>query len=241
MTISTNRTLERTVDSIVWDGYSTAGLVNPDQSYTMPMYQQKIFYGRRLLQDVMDELQANGVPTKFAFFYYLPLLANDETYSMPDYVLDIIGDGKYIDAATTDVTRADGETLVVQQTIDEWHRISSRSITGMPTKFLADKTEPTVTVRLWPIPDEAGTIRFVVHRNPADMDLGTATVELPPFFMSYLRFRLAYEFALSNGLSSQRCSELGKEATKLKYIAMGAIGNHVSGTLKMIHPTPWGQ
>ena len=239
MTISTSRTAERTVDSIVWDAYSTAGLVTPDLSSSTPMYQQRILYGRRLLNDILDELQASGVLTKFAYFDYLTLTANLETYTMSSYVIDIVGDGKYIPAGTAPVTRADGETLVVQVTIDDWHRISSRSSSGNPTKFLCDKSGALVTVRLWPIPAEAGTIRFVVHRSSADADTGLATVELPQYFMSYLRFRLAYELAMTNALPPARCEQLRAEADSLKKTARGAANSQVSGTLNLIHPTPW--
>ena len=51
----------------------------------------------------------------------------------------------------------------------------------------------TIEIRVWPKPDENGTIRLRIHRIPFSSQTGTNTVDLRRYWMGYLVHALAYE------------------------------------------------
>lgn len=235
MALSANRTAVRSADSIVVDAYQLAALWSASWSAGTPIYQDRLSYGRRLLTDILDEFSTAGATTKFGYFYNQTLQADVENYTLPAYVIDTIGDAKYIGAGET-VARASSELTVQQITREEYQMLESKNQDGDPTKFYADKSGTSVVAKLWPIPEEAGTVRFLVQRSPTRADSGDVEIELQSHWHSALRFRLAYELALSNGLPMT--GQLRGESVRLETRARAASNQHVATYLRMEHPTP---
>jgi hypothetical protein len=238
MSLSANRTSVRSVDELVADGYQLAGLWNQAWSTGTPIYQEKLIYGRRILTDILDELQTAGITTKFGYFYDQTLTVDQEYDTLPTYVLEVVGDGKYIAANESDVTRASSESIVRQVTRGDYQAWSARDKEGDPTQFYADRTGTAVVVRYNRIPDEAGTIRFVVKRSATRADSGDVEIELQRHWHSYVRFRLAYELASSAGLPGEICNRLQRESQRLEQRARIASNESVSDYIRLEHPTP---
>jgi hypothetical protein len=197
MTVSSTRGTELTVDQIVRRAWQMAGLMSINESTGSPGWTEKASFGYTLLDTILDEIQTEGVFAKQVILEDTPLTADDYTYTMNAYVLDIVGDGMYIDASETDTTKASGETLVKQIDREEWHRTSAKNASGRPTLFFFDRS--LRELKLWPIPDQAGTIRFQIHKFMSDSYEGGATLELRQYWNQYLIYALAHDIAVWSG------------------------------------------
>lgn len=198
-------------------------------------------FGRQTLDTILDELTSYGVHARWVDFYEVTLSADDYTYSLPATVLDVIGDGQYIAASEADTSKASGETKVKQISREHWHHIGAKSATGRPTLMFVNKAQDgdQPELRLWPIPDEAGTIRLQVQSLPADTLEGGATVDLREYWMQYCIWELAHQFAVASSLPEQRCSYLQKRAKEKLERARGNASQKVPNVLVLNHPTPW--
>lgn len=200
MTISTTTTYDPDIDVIVKDAMVLSSLMNEKMNIGDSQWVQQASQCRRYLADIMHEIPSRGVILREARLTTQTLTADDYTYTLDASILDIIGDAMYIAAGET-VTAAAGETLVTQITLADWQRLSDKSATASnPTMFLPYKGGSAIELRLWPTPDEAGTIRFNAHTQSADVQDGSATVDLQTYWRSYLKFEIAHRFALSNGV-----------------------------------------
>ena len=235
MTISSTVGTNMTVDDVVKRAFQTAGIVTLGGT---PNTEQTDF-GRATLHTQIQSLMAKGIFARWVDFYDLTLTADDYTYSMPTSVVDIVGNGQYIDASETDTTKASAETMVKQMDRERWHVLSAKDSTGRPYLFFADRAVDgdQLEVKLWPIPDEAGTIRFQVHSLPSDTLTGEVTIDLREYWMQYLIWDLAHQIAVASSLPEERCSYLRK-VSKEKEIDARSYGNQkVDNRLVLNHPT----
>jgi hypothetical protein len=237
MTVSSTRGTELTVDDIVRRGWQMSGLMPINQGTSGPNWTAMSEFGQTLLDTILDELQTEGVFARQVVLEPTSLTASDYTYTMNANVLDIVGDGMYIDADETDTSKASGETLVKQIDREAWHRISAKDSEGRPSLFFFDRS--LREVKLWPIPDEAGTIRFQIHKLMSDAYEGGATLELRQFWNQYLIWELAHQIATSQSLPPQRCSYLRKVAKEKRDKARGYAHQRPPSEMNLQHRTPW--
>jgi hypothetical protein len=237
MTVSTSRATEMTVDQIVRRAWQMAGLMPVEEGTSGPSWAERSDFGRTMLDVILDGLQTEGAYARQVVLENTTLTAADYTYTMSDYVLDIVGDGMYIDASETDLTKAAGETLVRQISREQWHELGAKDSSGRPSQFFFDRS--LLEVKLWPIPDEAGTIRFQIHKFTTDSLEGGATLELRPYWYRYLIWELAHYIATAQGLSDQRCSRYEKRAKEYKNRARAYANQNVNIQMRVAHDTPW--
>ena len=237
MTVSTTRGTELTVNKIVENAYRMSGLMPIEEGTSGVNWNKKFSYASTLLDTILDEIETYGVYARQTVLENTPLTADDYTYTMDNYVLDIIGDGMYIDASQTDLTKASGETLVKQIRREEWHRISSKDATGRPSLFFFDRS--LLEVKIWPIPDEAGTIRFSIYKMMSDAYEGGATLELRQYWNQYLIWELAHQLATSQKIPVDRCSQLNKRAQEKLKRARAWANQHPDVQLSVGHRTGW--
>jgi hypothetical protein len=237
MTASTTRATQRTVAQLIENAYRVAGLMSIEEGTGNQNWPQKLSFGMTLLDTLLDEVQVYGVYARQTILEDTSLTEDDYTYTMNDYVLDIVGDGMYIDADQTDLTKASGETVVRQIRREEWHRISSKDAKGRPSLFFYDRA--LQEAKIWPIPDEDGTIRFQIYRFMSDAYEGGATLELRQYWDQYLIWELAHQLATSGQLSVERCSYLNKRSKEKKDYARAWANQHPDVQVQIEHSTPW--
>jgi len=233
MTISTSRGREMTVSQIVDKAFQLSGQINMAHQATAAQFG----VAASLLDTIMDEVEIYGVYARQTVLENTTLTANDYTYTMDDYVLDIIGDGMYIDADETDLTKADGETIIKQISREIWHKQSGKGAVGRPNMFFFDRS--LKEVKFWPIPDEAGTVRFQIYKKMSDSLEGTATLELEQYWYQYLIWELAHQVAVSSSLPIDRCSYFNKRAKEKLRRAKAWANPHQNIQVYVNHPTPW--
>ncbi len=204
MTVSTTRGTELNIDQILTDALMQAGLLMPGQ----PAQESDLGFARRRLDSTVAELQTDGVFAKSVQFYELTLVAGTSLYDLPPDILDLVGDAAYIDATQTSTENASGETPLTGISRGEWQALSAKGAEGRPTMYYLNRSTSPMGIRLWPIPDEAGTVRFQAHYYFADSLTGSNTVDLRKFWAEYLVWQLAHNMAVAKGFPVQRCGYL---------------------------------
>lgn len=235
MTIAATRTRRLTIDNIVLTAYRVAGLVNEGQQASAA----KRLAAYTLLETIVDENQIYGLYAREIVFETLLLTAGEDEYALSDDAFDVISDGMYIPANDPDPEHATAEMLVVQIDRESWQRISAKSSVSYPTQFYTDRTSDTLRVKLWPIPSEAGRIRFQVHRLTADNNDGGATPDLERFWVQFLIWELAHQLATSNSLSLERILHLQQTAAAKLLICRAYANPRGSQQAYLDHSTGW--
>ena len=237
MTISSTRGIPLTVGKIVEFGYRYAGLLGDEQ--TLSDTSMKANIGATMLDTIIDALQAEGVYAHSVDFQNVPMVVGQRDYVFADSILDLVGEGAYIDSTETDIEKANAETVVQQIDRETWQRLSSKASTGRPTLYFVERTGTGVTARVWPLPDQAGTIRFQVQQLPADTFDQSSTPDLKVYWQQYMIWELAHQLALSNSLDINKVSYLGKNARQKKDRARAFANQHVPNIAKVSHAGPW--
>jgi hypothetical protein len=239
MTISITRGTELTINELILTAYQLIGIMPTAHGTDDPNWTADSMFAKRLLDTIIDELQTEGNAVRSVVMYNLPLVIGTYTYSMPATCLDVIGDGAYIAASQTDLTKATGETVVEAMDRAQWQRISSKSSTGRTSRYWANAETSPLEVRLWPIPDEAGHVRLQLVQLYADTLDGAATVELQQYWIQYLIWELGAQLAVPKGLPINRCGLLASKAKQLRDRAKAYSAQHVDTQMSASHPTPW--
>jgi hypothetical protein len=232
MTVSSNVNQRFTIGQLVELGMKRAGLLNLGRSAST----DEKTYGRQQLELILADISTYGVLTRVADFHDLTVEDGEQRYELPENVADVIGLAKYI-AAGEDTEAPPSETTVTLISRGEWQDISSRDATGAPMRAYIDKSGDTLEAWFWPIPDEAGTVRFMVEREWADADADTATLDLPRHWSMYIVTQLAMLFADSGSLPEPKVSRLAVQSGRLLTMARSKSKTGLPTQLVVDHRT----
>lgn len=235
MTVMSSSGTEMTIDQLALTAYQLAGLLEETQTLADANGGS---LARRLLGTIVTELQGQGIIARAVTFYEQTLVSGTSSYSMPSTVLDVFGDAMYIPEGQT-VSRADSETVVENIPRERWQNISAKSASGTPTQYYVHREVTPPSVRLWPVPDEAGTIRFQVHRHLADSSSGAATVDLEVYWTTYIMYRLAQLLAEAKSLPADKRLSLRAEAMAAKSTAKSMASDRRDNQFYVAHRTGW--
>lgn len=233
---TTSRVLN--VTKICLRAYQLAGLMPPEAASSGVMWERRTAIAKDLLQTILDNLATEGVFARSVTFFNLTLVAGTFLYDLPDNVFDISGDGAYIAASETSLTQASAETPVMQKDREAWQAMSAKSAQSRPSIFFVDQQLDPPRVRLWPVPDEAGTIRFQGVRLLADVTDGNATVDLERFWQQYLMFELGSQLAIAAN-KLEHGGLLAQKAMKLLERCKAAANQGVASFIQLDHDTGW--
>lgn len=233
MTVSTTSGTEFSIDVLLTASLKLVGVIEAGQVAD----EADLSLGRILLDMQLDELLTEGVYAKSVDFVEILMIPGTFKYVLASNILDLIGDGAYIDPTNADLTKADGETPVQQMDRAEWQRLSSKSAEGRPYKYYLFRK--TNEVRVWPVPDEAGTIRFQAQLFFADTTEGDKTLDLRVYWNQYLLWEMAHQLGVAKGIGIQRASYFNKRATQKKDKARAFANEHVDNYVYIDHPHPW--
>ena len=238
MTISSTRGIPLTVGKIVEMSYRYAGLLGATQTLSDTSPEANV--GATMLDTIIDALQAEGVYAHSVDFQNVAMVVGQRDYVFADSILDLVGEGAYIDSTETDIEKANAETVVKQIDRQMWQRLSSKASTGRPVLYFVERSGTGVTARVWPLPDEAGTIRFQVQQLPADTFDQASTPDLKVYWQQYMIWELAHQLALSNSIEINKVSYLAKTAERKKNRARAYANQHVPNIARVAHSGPWG-
>jgi hypothetical protein len=229
MAISTDRSTSMQIDEIVLAAYRIAGLVSVEQSAADPTWTQKASFGKTLLSMTLAELQTEGLIARYVDFYDVDMVAGTAAYTLPSDILDLVGDGEYT-SPTDDEDSPVSAGPVRKIAIDQWQALSNKASEGTPSLYYVHKgtTGYAFTVKLWPVPDEAGNVRFLAQRHNAETLQGTTTIDLETYWHKYLVYALAYDLAVASSLPADRLSVLRNERERRRDKCRAAANNQDS-------------
>lgn len=235
MTVASTRTRRLKIDQIVTAAYRLAGLLNEHQ--TPDVAKKNAAYD--LLETMLKLNQVTGLFAREVVFETITLTSGTNEYNLSENTFDVIADGMYIEASDPDPTKARAEMVVTQIDREQRQTIQAKNATAVPTMFYVDRTADIVKVWLWPIPNEAGRIRFQVHRFVADSFDGNATPDLEVYWEQWEIWELAHQLATANSLNMTRILHLKGKADELLMVCRAAANPNGSQQAYADHVTPW--
>lgn len=233
MTVNSTTTRELPISTIVLRAYQLASLAPPQQATSGAEWDAKAAMARDFLETEIDALQAEGVFARSVDFYDLSVSDGTASYTLPSTTLDLVYDGMYLpDSATT------GETPVRPASREEYHALSDKTAEGRPHMYYLHR-QATLTVYLYPVPNEAATITFQRHRLLADNDDGSATLDLQRYWTDYVTWALAHKLAVAAGLPVNRCGYIRSQADYKLERAKSYAHQNPNNQMVVTHRTPW--
>lgn len=200
MTISSSRTEQRLIVELCLSAARKAGIRNKHQGLDAATSTQAM----QALENRVRHLQAKGVRAREKTFLDVPLTAGTDRYTMDANVLDVFGTAMFIASTETDTQHASSETPIRMESREEWQVRSSKAATGRPTTYYPHRENDLVEVRLWPIPDDSGTVRFQIHQKAANSTTGLATPDFEVVWQLCLEHWIAHDLALEDSKSMER-------------------------------------
>jgi hypothetical protein len=228
-----------TVDTVVAQAYRRAGLLNVQQTPS----NAQLAAARPLLSDLVTKLSAEGVFMRQVQFRNVTLLLGQNQYPMLEDVIDIVGNGAYVDPTQVQTAfHAASETPVIKTDRATWQSLSSKASVSRPTLAYFARQAPLSTLFLWPTPgasEAGGYVRFEMQLERPDLTTGNNTLPFERYWTSYFVFALATILAIDNSLDMNRVQLLGSQASAEKDVAKAFSKQNVSQQARINHPTGW--
>lgn len=233
MTVNSTSTRELTIDTIVLRALQLASLRSAQEGASGADWDAQRRMALDYLEIEVDSLQAEGVFARSVSFTDVTTVASTTTYELASTVLDVVGDGQYLESGQTT-----GSTLVRQISREQYMLISNKDAEGRPTQFYLERGA-TLTLYLWPVPSSAGTLTLQQHRKLGDNNDGSATLDLDPYWAKYITWALAHVLATAAGLPVQQCGYLRSEAQRMLKIAKSYAHQRPDVQMQIDHRSGW--
>ena len=227
------------IDDVVAMAYRRAGLLNAQQS---PSGVQG-GVARQILSTIVTGLQAEGIAMRAVQPGYVLLVAGQNLYTLPETVIDCVGNGAYIDPSVSqEPFQASSETPVIKKDRDTYQNLSSKSAASRPTIYYFAREAPLGTLYLWPTPsqsEDGGRIRFNFHNLRPDVNNGSFTLPFERYWDEYFVYALAGRLAVDNSMALDRVNYLDGMAGAKKDICKGYSKPSVNVQASISHRTAW--
>lgn len=228
-----------TVDTVIAQAYRRAGLLDVQQDPTTT----QLNTARMLLMDLVDKLSAEGVFMRQVQFGYVTMVLGQNVYTLPEDVIDVVGNGAYIDPTQSQVPfQAASETPVIMKSRDVWQGLNAKNAQSRPSIGYFARNAPLSSLYLWPTPgasEVGGKIRFQFQKERPDLTLGTQTLPFERYWTSYFVWALAATLSFDNSLSLDRVNALAGQAAADKAVAKAYSKQNVSVSVHIDHSTAW--
>ena len=238
-TEATTSTYVPTIDDIVAMAYRRAGVLNVQQSPST--VQGNV--ARQLLSVIVTALEAEGIAMRAVQPGYVSLLTGRNLYTLPENVIDCVGNGAYIDPTVSQVPfQASSETVVIKMDRDTYQNMSSKSAQSRPTMYYFAREAPQGTLYLWPTPstsENGGKIRFQYHQLRPDVTDGNNTLPFERYWDEYFVYALAGRIAVDNSMGLERVGYMDQMAATKKDICKGYSKQSVNMQATIDHRTGW--
>ena len=205
MAVNSTDTRELNIGRLIQLAYQRAGLLDLNMNLTT---EQEVF-GQDNLEIITDALVTEGAFVRNVALYDLTTQATKSEYTLPSNMLDLLDTASYLPASGSG-----SETILKKISRDEWIRIGNKTSSGRPNLYYAHRKAVPLEVRLWPVPDEAGTIKFQYHKLSADSNDSTKTPDMGRHWHQYLVLQMAHDMALAAGHPIQRVGYIRSQAER---------------------------
>jgi hypothetical protein len=234
-----------TIDEVVLDGFKKAGLlpiefgIGSDVQWT-----SKAAHGRRTLNRLLNSVSTERFFEYFVNLDVLDLVAGTHSYTLDADILNIIDDGSYIPASNDpEEEETTGETPVKPMSAFRWNQLSAKSSQGTPVHYFIERNnqnaDGALQLRLWPVPSEAGKIRFRTHRIPGSSSTGSDNPDFKRHWEEWAVLALAYSLMTDGSmpLDERQLMRADRDAAFEKLKAYDT--NNTPPDVVFVHSTPW--
>lgn len=232
MTANTTTTRELDISTVTLRAAQLAGILDPQQPTSGAEWTAFSAMARDFLEMDVDALQALGAYAREVDFYELSVTDGTASYSLPAATLNVVGDAMFKPTGSTT------ETPVQAIAREHYHGYTDKTSEGTPTQYYVHRLE-TITLYLYPVPDQDGTLTLQRHRLLGDNDDASKTLDLDRYWTLYVTWALAHKLAFASNLPPARCSMLESQAEKHKKLALGYAAQQVDNQAIIVHDTPW--
>lgn len=201
MTVSTSYSFNPSCDQILRMALQLAGLVPLGRQASAAELQHGRFF--------MDAFfkSAQGAKLMQMERTSLPVVAGTSTYALDADTIEVEFPMMFA------VTGQSTQTPVSQLSWHEYQAISNKDTQGTPVQCYVEKAS-TVTLVLWNVPSQAGTLSYRRQRLIRDAGAGN-TMDLTQRWIRGVAFHMAADMALAASLKLDRVKYLRDEATAL--------------------------
>ena len=235
MSVNPSNTRTLSINKLIKLALRAARTVPAGMAETGIQYEKQAREARDWLDLAMKNLPTEGVLASATDIYEFEIVAGQASYEMPDGTVDVVGNAMFM-AESDESTSA--QTKVSPMDRNEYLMISTKTSEGRPTRFYPDK-HADLTITLWPIPSENGTLTIQRQRYLSDADNGTYETGLQPWWYMYLVMATAHMIALSNSQPLEHVGYLRSQADRLLEKNKYQGGEKGPAQVYVGHETPW--
>lgn len=231
MTIVATNVRELDLNQLMLRAMQTAGIMAFEQVASGPQWDNRVKFGRDMLELILDKLQVDGLILRDIERYSLTLTSGTASYALPADTIDVLGDAMYQSAA--------GETEFTVSPMDRetYHAIANKTQTGTPSRYWVERLA-TCTVYLHQVPDTTDAVLYLQRKKMlADSSSGTATPDLERYGHDYLHYELAYRFSI--GLPFEERQALRADANEAKAALLTYAKQALPTQIELVHRTGW--
>jgi hypothetical protein len=241
MAINANPSTVPLIDEVILDGFKKAGLLALEYGIGSDVqWTSKAAHGRRTLNRLLNSYSTERFFEYFSNLDVLDLIADTNQYLLDADILNIIDDGSYIPASNDpEEEKTSGETPVKPMSAYRWNQLSSKEGRGTPVHYFIERNQSQILLRLWPVPNEAGKIRFRTHRIPGSSSTGSDNPDFKRHWEQWAVYALAYEF-MSDGSMPLEERQLMRADRDIAFERLKSYDtNNTPPDVVFVHYTPW--
>lgn len=245
MAINATPSTVPSIDEVVLDSYKKAGLLPLEFGIGSDVqWAAKAAHGRRALNRILNSFSTERFFEYFVNLDVLDLVAGTHSYTLDADILNIVDDGSYIPAFNDpEEEETSGETPVKPMSAFRWNQLSAKRSEGTPVHYFIERNNQNATgalqLRLWPIPSEAGKVRFRTHRIPGSSSTGSDNPDFKRHWERWAVYALAYELMTDSSMPLEERLSMRDDRDEAFGKLKAYDTNNTPPDVVFVHSTPW--
>ncbi len=241
MAINADPSTTPVIDEVLLDAYKKAALLPIEYGIGSDIqWNAYAAHGRRTLNRLLNSFSTARFFEYFVNLDVLDLVAGTHQYTLDADILNVIDDGSYIPASNgPEEEETTGETPVRPMSAYRWNQLSSKSSEGTPVQYFIERNASQLVMRLWPVPGEAGKIRFRTHRIPGSSSPGSDNPDFKRHWEQWAVLALAYEFMTDSSMPLEERQLMRADRDAAFELLKSYDTNNTPPDVVFVHTTPW--
>lgn len=245
MAINANPSTIATIDEVILAGFKKAAMLPIEYGIgSDTQWAAKAAYGRDTLNRILEAASTERFFEYFVNLDVLDLVAGTHQYTLDADILNIVDDGSYIPASNDpEEEETTGETPVKPMSGFRWNQLSSKASQGIPVHYFIERNNQNASgqlqLRLWPVPSEAGKIRFRTHRIPGSSSTGSDNPDFKRHWKQWVVYALAYEFMVDGSMPLDERQAMRQDRDVLFEKLKSYDTSNLGPDVVFVHSTPW--
>lgn len=241
MTVQSDPSPRQSINELCLLALKRAGVVPIEARLSGANMIAKLEHCRQTLSLIMDGLATEGFVARTDGFLDVPMVAGESYYTLSEDLLDVHGDAMFVPDDNPDTKHTTGELVCKQVDLTTWSTLTVKgSISTRPQLYCVFRHGASVSVRFWPVPQDAGTMRMRVVRLSGGAQDGTKSPDLERFWYDCLVWQLAYYLAVDSSMPADKIALLAGVAESKKRLCTNYSFEHTAAsTASVSYQTQW--